>query len=104
MNSHRPTTLRLTESRSLVLARIHLADEVERVNQDRIQAMPLLRRLGKAYVDGCHTGNGYRREIRILEEKLNSLVAPLVEATEEAGKLPKNLPSLWEEADLLSPP
>ena len=36
-----------------VLAKIHLAAEVERVQQERQQADHRLRRLGRAYVEAC---------------------------------------------------
>ena len=84
-----------------VLARIQLADQVERVKQERIQAEQRLRRLGKAYVDGLYSDDDYRREKRGLEEKLSGLVVPEFDATREAGKLLEELPNLWEEADLV---
>jgi len=83
-----------------VLARIHLADDVERVRHERVQTEQRLRRLGTAYVDGLYDDDGYRREKRSLEDKLASLVVPGVDAAMEAGKLLENLPDLWEEADL----
>ena len=83
-----------------VLARIHLADEVERIQQEREQVSQRLRRLGKAYVDGLYSDDDYRREKRALEERLGSLVVPGVNAAREAGKLLENLPALWEEANL----
>ncbi len=83
-----------------VLARIHLADDVERVRHERVQTEQRLRRLGTAYVDGLYDDDGYRREKRSLEDKLGNLVVPGVDAAMEAGKLLENLPDLWEEADL----
>ena len=83
-----------------VLARIHLADDVERVRHERVQTEQRLRRLGTAYVDGLYDDDGYRREKRSLEDKLANLVVPGVDAAMEAGKLLENLPDLWEEADL----
>ena len=83
-----------------VLARIHLADDVERVRQERVQTEQRLRRLGTAYVDGLYDDDGYRREKRSLEDKLGNLVVPGVDAAMEAGKLLENLPVLWEESDL----
>ena len=70
-----------------VLAKIHLADEVQRVAQERDQVQQRLRRLGKAYVDGLYGDEDYRREKRLLEERLGSLVVPGVDAAREAGKL-----------------
>ena len=58
-----------------VLARIHLADEMERVQQDRQlteQRLKRLKRLGKAYVDGLYPDDDYRREKRALEQKLTT--------------------------------
>jgi len=83
-----------------VMARIHLADEVERIQQEREQVSQRLRRLGKAYVDGLYFDDDYRRDKRALEERLGSLVVPGVDAAREAGKLLENLPALWEEANL----
>ena len=77
-----------------------MAGEVERLEQERIQAEQRLKRLGKAYVDGLYSDDDYRREKRSLEEKLASLVVPGVDATKEAGKLLENLPTLWREANL----
>ena len=78
-----------------VLARIHLADEVERVKQERTQAEQRLRRLGKAAVNGLYSDDDYRREKRGLEEKLARLVVPEVDAAEKAGNLVHQLPELW---------
>ena len=83
-----------------VLVRIHIADEVGRIQQERQKAGQRLKRLGKAYVDGFNSDEDYRREKRSLEETLAGLVAPAIDATKEAGKLPENLPSLWAEANL----
>ena len=83
-----------------VLAKIHLADEVERIQQERQLAGQRLKRLGKAYVDGLYPDDDYRREKRALEEKLATLVVPGVDAAKEAGELLERLPSLWEEANL----
>ena len=59
-----------------VLAQVHLEDEVERVKQERTQAEQRLRRLGRAYVDGMYNEDDYRREKRLLEDKLAGLVVP----------------------------
>ena len=83
-----------------VLARIHLADDVERVQHERVQTEQRLRPLGTAYVDGLYSHEDYHSEKRALDDKLATLVVPGVDAAMEAGKLMKNLPVLWEEADL----
>ena len=83
-----------------VLARIHLADEVERIQQGRQQAEQRLKRLGKAYVDGLYSDHDYRREKRDLEEKLGSLAVPGIDAMREAGKFLESLPTLWGQAIL----
>ena len=82
-----------------VLAMIHLADEVERVQQERQLTGQRLKRLGKAYVDGLYHDDDYRREKRALEEKLTNLVVPGIDAATKAGKLLENLPAMWEDAD-----
>ena len=81
-----------------VLARIHLADEVGKVSQERIQEEQRIRRLGKAYVEGLYADDDYRRQKRPLEEKLSPVV-PGVDAAREAEKLLDDLPTLSEEAD-----
>jgi len=70
-----------------VLAHIHLADDVERVRNERTQTEQRLKRLGRAYVDGLYDDEGYRREKRSLEDKLVNLVVPGVDAAMEDGKL-----------------
>ena len=54
-----------------VLARIHLADEVDRVQQERQMTGQRLKRLGKAYVDGLYPDDDYRREKRALDREAN---------------------------------
>ena len=83
-----------------VLAKIHLADEVERIHHQKQQTEQRLKRLGTAYVDGLYSDDDYRREKSSLEEKLSFLVLPGVDAAKEAGKLLENLPALWEAASL----
>ncbi len=46
------------------------------------------------------TPEEYRRQKRLLEDRIQALVVPEVDAVEEAGKLLELLPHLWEEADL----
>ena len=83
-----------------VLAKIHIADEVNRIGQERLQTEQRLKRLGRAFVDGLYTDDDYRREKRSLEDSLAGLVVPGVDSTEEAGKLLEDLPGLWEAATL----
>ena len=77
-----------------VLARVHLADEVDRIHRERQQTEQRLKRLGKAYVDGLYSDDDYRREKRAMEGKLGALVVPGVDAAKEAGKLLEDLPAL----------
>lgn len=83
-----------------VLARIHLPDEIDRIQQERQLTGQRLKRLGKAYVDGLYPDDDYRREKRALEEELANLVVPGVDAAKEAGKPLENLSTLWGEANL----
>ena len=83
-----------------VLARIHLADEMERIEQERRNVDQRLRRLGKAYVDGLYGDDDYKREKLSLEDRAASLVIPGIDVAMEAGKLLEDLPKLWEEANL----
>ena len=83
-----------------VLAEVQLADEVKRVDHERVKVDQRLKRLGEVYLDGLKSRDDYRREKRFLEDQLASLVVPGVDAAHEAGKLLEELPRLWEEADL----
>jgi hypothetical protein len=83
-----------------MLARLHLEDEVKRVEEERRQAEQRLKRLGQVYLDGLKPHEDYLREKRQLEDRLQSLVVPGVNAAQEAGKLLENLPDLWAAADL----
>jgi len=83
-----------------VLAKIHLADEVNRIGQERLQAEQRLRRLGRAYVDGLYSDDDYKREKRSLEDSIAGLVVPGVDSAKEAGELLGDLPALWEAATL----
>ena len=42
----------------------------------------------------------YRRQKRVLDDKLQSLVVPDADVAAEAGKLLEHLPELWGQADL----
>ena len=83
-----------------ILAQVHLADEVKRVDQERVTVGQRLRRLGTAYVDGLYEDEEYRRQKRLLDEKLQSLVVPDADVALEAGKLLEHLPGLWKKAGL----
>ena len=83
-----------------VLAQVHLADEVKRVELERKETGQRLRRLGQVYVDGLLPQGEYSRQKRLLDDKLAALVVPGVDAAVEAGKLLENLPMLWGQANL----
>ena len=83
-----------------VLAQVHLADEVKKIQQERVKIEQRLKRLGEVYLDGLKTRDDYLRERRSLEDQLGALVVPGVDAAQEAGKLLENLPSLWDQANL----
>jgi len=83
-----------------VLAIISLKDEVARVKEERAKAEDKLRRMAKAYVDGLFPDAEYRRQKRLLEMELESLVVPQANAAEEAGRLIQDLPRLWSGANL----
>ncbi|MFQ6026165.1 MAG: recombinase family protein [Dehalococcoidia bacterium] len=83
-----------------LLARLHLEEEVKRVERERRATKQRLKRLGQVYLDELMDYEEYRRQKRQLEEKLGSLVVPGIEAAQEAGKLLENLSSLWGAAEL----
>ena len=82
-----------------VLTQVHLADEVKRVEQEKGQVQQRLQRLTQVYVDGHLTEEEYRRQKKQQKEKLRSLIVTDGDAAVDAGKLLKNLPSLWKKAD-----
>ena len=59
-----------------------------------------LKRLGQVYLDGLVQIDEYRRQKRILEDKLSGLIVPGVDTAMEAGKLLEDLPKLWQEANM----
>jgi len=84
-----------------LLAKIQLADEVRRVEEERKQVERKLRKLGQVYLnDDRMEYEEYKCQKRALEDRLQPLVVPGVDAATEAGKLLEDLPRLWEEADL----
>ena len=83
-----------------MLARISLKDEVERIAKQRQQVSERLRRLALAFVDGLFPDEEYRRQKRMLEMELESLVVPEASAAEGAGRLLLDLPRLWAGAGL----
>src|SRR5918992_1091575 len=83
-----------------LLARLHLEDDVKRVERERKETEQRLKRLGQVYLDGLLEHEDYKRQKRQLEEKLQSLVVPGIDAAQEAGKLLENLPALWAAAEL----
>jgi len=83
-----------------VLAIVSLKDEVERVKKEREKTQEKIRRMARAYVDGLFPEDEYRRQKRLLEMELESLVVPQANAAEEAGKLLKDISKLWAGANL----
>ena len=83
-----------------VLAQVHLVDEVKRVQDQRDLTHQRLKRLGQVFLDGLVQIGEYRRQKKILEDKLSGLIVPGVDAVLEAGKLLEDLPKLWQEADM----
>ena len=83
-----------------ILTIISVADEVERVKDQRLKLQDKLKRLGKAFVDGVYDETDYQRQRRQLVLALESLVVPEADAAQEAGELIQRLPLLWEKANL----
>jgi hypothetical protein len=83
-----------------LLARLHLEDEVNRVEKERKETEQRLKRLGQVYLDNLLSLEEYQRQKRQLEEKLGSLVVPELESVQQAANLLENLPQLWENATL----
>ena len=83
-----------------MLSRLHLADELKRIKQDRKRVEEQLRRLREVYLEGDLAGEEYRLRKQRLEDQLGALVVPGIDAAKEAAALLENLPALWEQADL----
>ena len=83
-----------------MLARIQLASEMVRIEDESLKVGQKLKRLGKACVDRLYGDEDYKREKRSLEEQKASLVIPGIDVAKEAGKLLEDLPTLWQEANL----
>jgi len=83
-----------------VLSVIALKDDVDRINQEREEAKGKLHRMGRAYIDGLIEEEEYKKQKRLLELSLESLIVPDYNAAEEAGKLILDLPKLWAKANL----
>ena len=84
-----------------LLARVQLADEVERVNRDREKVEKKLSKLGQVYLnDDLMEFDDYKNRKRLLEDQLASLTVPGVEAVTAAGRLLEGLPELWERSNL----
>jgi hypothetical protein len=83
-----------------LLARLHLEDEVNRVEKERKETEQRLKRLGQVYLDNLLSLEEYQRQKRQLEEKLGSLVVPELDSVQQAANLLENLSQLWESATL----
>ena len=84
-----------------LLAKIHLADEVKRVNRERQKVERKLKKLGQVYLDNdLMEYEEFQRQRRQLDEQLAPLVVPGIDAVQEAGKLLEDLPRLWSKAEL----
>lgn len=82
-----------------VLSIVNLKDDVERINRERKQLQEKLRRLGQTYIDNLIDQDEYGRRKQQYQMQLESMTIPEASAAEEAGKLMKDLPKLWNEAN-----
>ena len=83
-----------------VLAKIKLAEEVDRVEHEKKNIESRLARLGQVYTDDLIEYEDYRRQVRQMEVRLSTLVVPGLDAAEQAGKLLENLPDMWTKSNL----
>lgn len=56
--------------------------------------------MGKNYIDKLISDEKYNHPLRMLNDELASLVAPGINAAEEAGRLFSHLPELWAGANV----
>ena len=82
----------------LCLTRLWLDDRLGRNSESRTLATIL--RLGKTYRELLIDDDEFRRQKRLFEDRLASLVVPDADAAVNAGKLLEDLPLLWDKADL----
>ena len=59
-----------------------------------------LRRLSRTYIDGLLEDGEYETQKKLLEERLNTLVIPEMDATLNAGALLENLGVIWAKATM----
>ena len=79
-----------------VIAKIAAISEHDRVLQERKRTSERLRRLGKAYVDGLVEEGEYNIQRKLLQDSLDTLVVPEMDAAIKAGELIENLDKIWQ--------
>ena len=83
-----------------LLATVHGAPEVMRVERKRNQVQQRLKKLGTAYVDRIYDDVEYRRRKTVLDDNLRSLMVPDADVAAEAAKPLEHLAELWKNAGL----
>ncbi len=83
-----------------VIAKLALISEHDQVLKERKQITDKLKRLSKVYVDGLIEEREYNLQRKLLQDRMETLVVPEMDATIKAGELIENLGNIWHEATL----
>jgi hypothetical protein len=78
-----------------VIAKIAAISEHDRILKERKRTSERLRRLARAYVDGLVEEGEYNIQRKLLQESLDTLVVPEMDAAIKAGELIENLDNMW---------
>ena len=88
----------LSSWKEKVIAKLAAVSEHDRVMKERKQISERLKRLSKVYVDGLIEERECSLHRKLLQDRLETLVVPEMDATIKAGELIENLGNVWHEA------
>ena len=83
-----------------IIAKLSTISEHDRVLSERKRISDKLHRLAKTYVDGLIKESEYDVQRKLLQDSLQALVVPEIDAALNAGAILENLSNIWEEATL----
>jgi site-specific DNA recombinase len=84
--------------REKIIEKISAASERESILKQRKQTEEKLRRLWRIYMDGVIDDGEYNVQHKLLQDALDSLVIPEMDATLRAGELLEGLGLIWDRA------
>lgn len=83
-----------------IMAKISAISEHDRISKERKYVSEKLRRLAKTYVDGLVEEGEYNLQCKLLQDNLDTLVIPGMDAITKAGELIENLGNIWRDSTL----